>query len=85
METNTTIQLSESGQVNIPAVIRDFLHWQGGMELNIRITSSGLLIQPKQPHIKKHRLEELRGFLKHQGKPLSDEQLCAPVDYMEAE
>ncbi len=83
METDTTIKLSESGQVNIPDVIRDFLHWKGGMELNIKITSSGLLLHPKKSPIKQRRLEELRGFFKHQGKPLTDEQLCAPVDFME--
>jgi hypothetical protein len=32
---------------------------------------------------KKRRLEEFRGFFKHQGTPLSDEQLCAPVNDME--
>ncbi len=85
METNATVQLLELGQINIPAVIREFLHWQSGMELNIKITASGLLIQPKRPQVKKHRLEELRGFLKHQGKPLSHEKLCAPADYLEAE
>ncbi len=85
MEANATTQLSDSGQVAIPEVIRDVLRWQGGMELNISITPSGLLIQSKQPDIKKHRLEELRGFFKYRGMPLSDEQLCTPVDYTEPE
>ena len=73
----------QQGQVNIPAAIRDVLHWQGGMELSIKIISSGLIIQPKKKQRKKRRLEELRGLLKHKGKPLSDEQLCAPVDCTE--
>ena len=85
METNATVLLSKSGQLNIPAAIRKLLHWQDGMELNIKIISSGLLIQAEKKQNKKRRLEELRGFLKHQGKPLSDEQLCAPADYMEQE
>jgi bifunctional DNA-binding transcriptional regulator/antitoxin component of YhaV-PrlF toxin-antitoxin module len=85
MEKKTSVQLSKSGQVNIPAAIRDVLHWQDGMELSIKIISSGLLIQPKKRQCKKRRLEELRGLLKHKGKPLSDEQLCAPVDYTETE
>jgi len=84
METNVTIQLSESGEVNIPSTIREILHWQNGMEFNLKITSFGLLIQPKQIKHKKRRLEEFRGFLKHQGTPLSDEQLCAPANYMES-
>ncbi len=84
METNVTTQLSESGQVNIPLAIRDILHWQNGTELNLKITSFGLLIQPKQVKHKKRRLEEFRGFFKHRGTPLSDEQLCAPVNYMES-
>jgi hypothetical protein len=52
LEKKVNIQLSESGQADIPAVIL----------------------------AEKRRLEELRGLLKHKGKPLSDEQLCAPVD-----
>ena len=83
MEKEINVQLSKTGQVNIPAAIRDVLHWQDGMELSIKILSSGLLIQPKQQQRKKRRLEELRGLLRHKGKPLSDEQLCAPVDYKE--
>lgn len=85
METNAMVHLSKSGQLNIPTAIRKILQWQDGMELNIKIISSGLLIQAGKKQNKTRRLEELRGFLKHQGKPLSDEQLCAPVDDMEQE
>ncbi|KOR32764.1 hypothetical protein TI05_05235 [Achromatium sp. WMS3] len=85
METNAITQLSESGDINIPLTIRDILHWQNGMELDLKITSFGLLIQPNQVKRKKRRLEEFRGFLKHQGTPLSDEQLCASVNYLENE
>lgn len=85
METNAMVHLSKSGQLNIPAAIRKILQWQDGMELNIKIISSGLLIQAGKKQNKIRRLEELRGFLKHQGKPLSDEQLCAPVDDTEQE
>ena len=85
MVMNTTLRMSESGQVNIPSSLRERLHWQGAMELDFQLTSSGLLIQPKEPQAKRHRLEELRGLLRHEGNPLSDEQLCAPVDCMESE
>jgi bifunctional DNA-binding transcriptional regulator/antitoxin component of YhaV-PrlF toxin-antitoxin module len=79
----TTVQLSEAGQLNIPAAIRDMLRWQSGMEFNISIIASGLLIHPKHEPKKKRRMEELRGLLKHKGLSLSNEQLCAPVDYSE--
>jgi len=84
METNVTVQLSESRQVDIPEGFMEFLDWQIGMELDIKITSSGLLIQAKKAQTKKRRLEELRGFFKHHGKPLSDKELCAPIDYRES-
>ena len=50
------------------------------MVLQISITATGLLIQPRQSRAPKRRLEELRGFLKHHGKTISDEQLYAPVN-----
>jgi len=85
MEAEATTHLSESGQVNIPTAIREFLQWRSGLELEIRITSSGLLIHPKYSQQTKRRFEDLRGFFKHQGKPLSNEELCAPVDLREPE
>ncbi len=83
MEETNTVHMSESGQVLIPADVRETLHWQGAMDLSIRLTGSGLLIQPRQHQVGVRRLEELRGFLKHHGEALSDVLLCAPVDCVE--
>lgn len=83
MEETNTVHMSESGQVLIPADVRETLHWQGAMDLSIRLTGSGLLIQPRQHPVGGRRLEELRGLLKHHGEALSVEQLCAPVDCVE--
>ncbi len=33
MDAEATTHLSESGQVNIPTAIREFLQWRSGMEL----------------------------------------------------
>jgi len=81
MEDTKIVHMSESGQVSIPSDVRETLHWQGAMDLSIRLTGSGLLIQSRRPHEKGHRLEELRGFLKHNGEALSDEQLCSPAEF----
>jgi bifunctional DNA-binding transcriptional regulator/antitoxin component of YhaV-PrlF toxin-antitoxin module len=83
MEDTKTVHMSESGQVLIPSDVRETLHWEGAMDLSIRLTGSGLLIQPRQKQMGGRRLEEFRGFLKHQGKALSDEQLYAPADCTE--
>ena len=83
MDTNTTVHLSESGQLEIPPRLRALLHWDGAMELEIQIAASGVLIQPKRTPAKKRRLEELRGMLKHEGERVPDEALQAPVDYVE--
>jgi len=72
--------LNEKGQLFIPQAIRETLHWFSGMELTLTLEGNALLIKPRKPQ-GKHRLEDLRGFLKHEGIPLSDEQLNAPVDY----
>jgi len=83
MELSTTVHLSETGQLEIPPRLRALLHWEGAMELEIQIAASGVLIQPKRSLVKKRRLEELRGILKHEGERVPDELLQAPVDYSE--
>jgi bifunctional DNA-binding transcriptional regulator/antitoxin component of YhaV-PrlF toxin-antitoxin module len=83
MDTSTTVHLSESGQLEIPPRLRALLHWEGAMDLEIHIAASGLLIQPKRPLVKRRRLEELRGMLKHEGERVPDELLHAPVNYLE--
>ena len=83
MEDTKTVHMSESGQVLIPSDVREILHWEGAMDLCIRLAGSGLLIQPRQHQAGGRRLEELRGLLKHHGEALSDEQLCAPADCAE--
>lgn len=75
-----TITLSSKGQVVIPKEIRDELHWEPGHELTIETTKSGVLLKSR-PTGKKLRLEDLRGFLKYDGPPISTEELCKPVDY----
>lgn len=83
MDGPTTVQLSASGHVELPPALRERLHWLEAMELEARLTASGLLIQPKQRPRKTRRLEELRGILKHSGRPLSDAELQAPVNLAE--
>jgi len=83
MDSHTTVQLSAAGHVELPPALREKLHWLGAMELDARLTPSGLLIQPKQQRRKTRRLEELRGLLKHRGTPVPDSELQAPADLAE--
>jgi AbrB family looped-hinge helix DNA binding protein len=81
METKTDIvRLSSKGQLVIPRAIRKALRWEVGTELTVVQTGSGVTIQPLPKKTGK-RLEDLRGCLNYQGRPLSDEELNAPVDY----
>lgn len=77
---NETVTLTNKGQVVIPKHIRKALHWESGAELVIETTEGGLLLRPTGAK-RKLRLEDLRGFLKHEGPPRSTEELCKPVDY----
>lgn len=82
MIKNEMTYLNERGQLSIPQAVQETLHWFSGMELTLTLEGNGLLIKPRKPQ-GKHRLEDLRGFLKHKGIPLSDEQINAPVDYQQ--
>lgn len=77
--STVTVTLSSQGQVVIPKEIRDALRWEAGTQLRLVSSASGLTIQA-MPHKSGRRLEDLIGMLKHEGPPLSTENLCAPVD-----
>jgi len=75
-----TITLSSKGQVVIPKAIRDELHWHAGTQITLVTTASGVTLKavPKKTG---RKFEDLIGMLKHEGQPLSTEELCKPVDY----
>lgn len=77
-----TITLSSKGQVVIPKEIRDELHWDVGTQITLISNASGVTLKavPKQTG---RKLADLIGLFKHEGPPLSIEELCAPVDYCE--
>lgn len=77
--SSVTVTLSSLGQVEIPEHIRNELHWQTGCELILETTPLGVLLRPSAAN-RALRLEDLRGFLKRAGPPLSTDALCAPVD-----
>jgi bifunctional DNA-binding transcriptional regulator/antitoxin component of YhaV-PrlF toxin-antitoxin module len=65
----TTI-LSSTGQVTIPASIRQVQHWQSGVELIVENTPVGVLIKPKKP-FPETRLEDGLGCVAYDGPPLA--------------
>ena len=77
--STATVTLSNHGRIEIPKHICDELHWESGHALILETTETGLLLRP-QTAKKPRRLEDLRGFLKQDGPPLSTDDLCAPVD-----
>ena len=75
-----TITLSSKGQVVIPKEIRDELQWKAGVELTLISSPSGITLKAK-PKNTGRNLADLIGMLKHDGPPLSTEELCKPVEY----
>jgi AbrB family looped-hinge helix DNA binding protein len=75
-----TIKLSSKGQIVIPKEIRDELHWQTGTQLSLLTTVSGVSLRA-MPVKTGRNLGDLIGLLKHDGAPISIEELCKPVDF----
>ena len=75
-----TLTLSSKGQVVIPKEIRNELHWAAGTRITLVSSASGVTLKTA-PKKTGRRLEDLIGMLKHDGPPLSTEDLCKPVDY----
>jgi AbrB family looped-hinge helix DNA binding protein len=78
--TTSTATLSSKGQVVIPKEIRDELHWEAGTQLTLVSGASGVTLKAV-PRKSGRKFEELIGSLKHDGPPLSIDELCQPVDY----
>jgi len=74
-----TITLSSKGQVVIPKEIRDELHWHAGTQITLVSSASGVTLKavPKKTG---RKFVDLIGVFKHEGPPLSIEELCKPVD-----
>jgi len=62
-----------------PRPLRDELHWEAGTQLALISTPSGVTIRA-MPQKAGRRLEDLIGMLKHEGPPISTDDLCKPVD-----
>ncbi len=77
---STTTVLSATGHILIPPEIRQTLHWDTGLELTMTTTENGVVLEAK-PKPRGKRLEDLIGFLQHDGPPIPIEELCKPVDY----
>lgn len=79
-----TITLSSKGQLVIPKEVRDELHWKAGTELTLISSASGVTLKalPKKTG---RNLADLIGMLKHDGTPLSTEELCKPVELTDEE
>jgi AbrB family looped-hinge helix DNA binding protein len=77
-----TITLSSKGQIVIPKEIRDELHWDAGTQLTLVSGASGVTIKAT-PKKTGRRLEDLIGMLKHDGPPISTDDLCRPADNSE--
>lgn len=75
-----TITLSSKGQVVIPKEIRDELHWESGTQITLISSASGVTLKAA-PKKTGRKFGDLIGMLKHDGQPLSTEELCQPVDY----
>ena len=77
--TMTTIKLSSKGQIVIPSDIRKVLHWETGTELTLIANSDGISLKAL-PAQSGRDLTDLIGLLKHDGAPVSTDELCKAVD-----
>ena len=72
--------LTSKGQTTIPKEIRDELQWEAGSELTLISSPSGVTLKAVAKKTGRN-LADLIGMLKHDGPPISTEELCKPVHY----
>jgi len=72
--------VSTKGQVILPKVIRDQLHWDAGTRLVVEHSGDGVLLKPVTTVFAPTRPEDVFGCLPVEGGPRSVEQMDAGID-----
>jgi len=67
---NLTTLVSTKGQVILPKAIRDQRNWSPGTRLTVEQTPEGVLLKAA-PLFPATTIDEVVGILRHDGKPLS--------------
>jgi len=65
-----TTRLSSKGQIIIPQAIREFHHWEAGLQFVVHDTEDGLLLSPMKP-FKTSAVADLIGCVGYKGKKKS--------------
>jgi AbrB family looped-hinge helix DNA binding protein len=73
-----TTLVSTKGQVILPKAIRDRRRWAAGTRLSVEDTPDGVLLKAT-PLFPESTVEEVFGSLRHEGPPLSLEDMDAAV------
>ncbi|WP_428391861.1 AbrB/MazE/SpoVT family DNA-binding domain-containing protein [Lichenicoccus sp.] len=74
-----TTTVSTKGQVILPKVIRDRLHWDAGTRLSLENTAEGVLLRPLNVAFAPRQPDEVFGCLRYSGEPKSVEQMDAGI------
>lgn len=73
-----TTRVSTKGQVILPKAVRDQRRWSAGTRLVVENVEEGVLLRAA-PLFPPTRIEDVFGMLKHDGPPLTLEEMDAAV------
>jgi AbrB family looped-hinge helix DNA binding protein len=73
-----TTRVSTKGQVILPKAVRDQRRWSAGTRLVVENVEDGVLLKTA-PIFPPTRIEDVFGMLKHDGPPLTLEEMDAAV------
>jgi AbrB family looped-hinge helix DNA binding protein len=71
-------RLSSRGQVIIPKAVRDRQGWRPGVELEVEDRGNAVMLRPAKP-FPPTKFEDVRGCLKHEGPPITIEEMDEAV------
>ena len=78
---NARVKISSKGQLVLPKAVRDAYGLDAGSEVEVEIAGNVILLRPRSKKARKsYTLDEVAGFLKYEGPPVTLKDMERAID-----
>jgi AbrB family looped-hinge helix DNA binding protein len=81
MTMNARVKISSKGQLVLPKAVRDAYRLDAGSEVEVEASGDVILLRPRPKKVRKtYTLDEVAGFLKYEGPPVTIEDMDRAIE-----